>query len=343
MDKPPNTGILEEFRLEFLDCWQRLPNKGLFLILLVAWVGIFQFLGNSTLGFIKSPSLLKWMYLVSKPNDTGEDDSHALFVPFIVLAIFWWKRKELLALQLQSWLPGLILFGGGMLLHIAGYLVQQPRVSILGLLTGIYGLMGLAWGPAWLRRSFFPFCLLVFCVPLGTLSQPITFRLRILVVQIVECIAHYILQIDIIREGTAIKDPTNRYHYEVAAACSGIRSLISTIGLALIYGTIGFRRWWKRGLVLASALPLAVIGNTLRMLTIVIAAEIGGQQWGNKVHEGGPLGIWSLLPYVPVFVGLFAIGHWLREERAMDETQPERVGASVIPSKDTLHPTTASA
>src|SRR6185503_4872226 len=132
MDKPANTGILEEFRLEFLDCWQRLPNKGLFFILLVGWLAVFQFLGNSTLGFIKSPSLLKWMYLVSQPSDTGEDDSHALFVPFIVLAIFWWKRKELLAAELKSWMPALLFFGFGMVLHILGYLLQQPRISILG-------------------------------------------------------------------------------------------------------------------------------------------------------------------------------------------------------------------
>src|SRR5437660_3663128 len=175
MEKPANPGILEEFRLEFLDCWGRIPNKGFFLVLLVAWLTVFHFLGNSTLGFIKTPSLLKWMYVVSKPNDSGSDDSHALFVPFIVLGLFWWKRKELVQLQLQTWMPGLLLLGGGLILHIVGYLVQQPRISIIGLFTGIYGLMGLAWGPAFLRRSFFPFCLLVFCVPLGTLSQPVTF------------------------------------------------------------------------------------------------------------------------------------------------------------------------
>jgi exosortase len=341
MDKPPNTGILEEFRLEFLDCWQQLPNKGFFLFLLIAWIAVFQFLGNSTFGFIKSPSLLKWMYLVSKPSDTGEDDSHALFVPFIVLILFWWKRKKLLAAELQSWPPGLLLFGLGMVLHIGGYLVQQPRISIVGFFTGIYGLMGLAWGPGWLRRSFFPFCLLMFCIPLGTLSQPVTFRLRLMVVQIVEVIAHYILQIDIIRDGTAIKDPTGRYHYEVAAACSGIRSLISTVGLALIYGTISFRRWWKRGIVLASAIPLAVVGNTLRMLTIVIAAEMGGQEWGNKVHDGGPLGIWSLLPYIPVFAGLFGIGHWLREEHPLSEAPAVERLPAVLPGKESFQARTA--
>src|ERR1041385_4760185 len=152
MDKPTNTGILEEFRLEFLDCWQRLPNKGFFLVLLLAWLGVFQFLGNSTLGFIKTPSLLQWMYIVSQPNDTGEDDSHALFVPLIVLGLFWWKRKGFVAVRLATWLPGLLLLGAGLLLHILGYLVQQPRISIVGLFTGVYGLMGLAWAAGWLRR-----------------------------------------------------------------------------------------------------------------------------------------------------------------------------------------------
>jgi hypothetical protein len=48
------------------------------------------------------------------------------------------------------------------------------------------------------------------------------------------------------------------------------------------------------------------------MLTIVIAAEIGGQKAGEYVHEGGPGGVFSLLPYVPVFAGLIILGHWLK-------------------------------
>ena len=55
MEKQPTDGILEEFRLEFLDCWRRLPNKGFFFILLAAWLALFQAVGNSTLGFIHSP------------------------------------------------------------------------------------------------------------------------------------------------------------------------------------------------------------------------------------------------------------------------------------------------
>ena len=65
--------------------------------------------------------------------------------------------------------------------------------------------------------------------------------------------------------------------------------------------------------MVASAFPLAILGNLARMLAIVIASEIWGQEGGNYVHEGGPFGIISLLPYIPAFFGLALMGNWLRE------------------------------
>src|SRR5882672_4065094 len=256
MEKPANIGILEEFRLEFLECWQRLPNKGFFLVLFVAWLALFQFLGNSTLGFIKTQSLLKWMYIVSKPNDTGEDDSHANFVPIIVLGLFWWKRKELMALEIKTWMPGLFVLGCGLIVHIAGYLAQQPRISIVGLFAGIYGLMGLAWGPAWLRKSFFPFCLFAFCVPLGQQAQFISFPLRKLVCQLVVFVANGLFAMDVERDGTALINASGHYQYEVAAACSGLRSLLATVAFSTIYAFVSFPKRWKRLALIASAFPL---------------------------------------------------------------------------------------
>src|SRR5437762_1230326 len=111
----------------------------------------------------------------------------------------------------------------GLVLHIAGYAVQQPRVSIVALFIGLYGLMALAWGPAWLGASFFPFFLFAFSVPLGSTAEAITFPLRLLVCRLVEFVCHFVLAIDIIRDGTKLIDPTGHYQYEVAAACSGMR------------------------------------------------------------------------------------------------------------------------
>ena len=112
MEKQPTDGILEEFRLEFLDCWRRLPNKGFFFILLAAWLALFQALGNSTLGFIHSKSLMYWMWMAYHPSVSG-DDGHGFVVPILVLGILWWKRKELVSLPLRTWWPAFFLVGFG--------------------------------------------------------------------------------------------------------------------------------------------------------------------------------------------------------------------------------------
>jgi exosortase len=207
-------------------------------------------------------------------------------------------------------------------LHVLGYMAQQPRLSIVALFAGIYGLMGLAWGRQWLRESFFPFILTAFCVPLGWSAISITFPMRVLVCKLVVWISNYILQIDVARVGTALMDPSGAYQYDVAAACSGIRSLFATVAVAIIYAMLCFTPWWKRGVLIAAAVPLAILGNTIRMLSIVIAAEIWGQGAGSYVHEGGPYGIISLLPYVAAFGGLMLLGHWLHESMSKPSALP---------------------
>jgi exosortase len=331
MDEKPVDGVLEEFRVEFLAAWERLPNKGFFLALLAAWLALFQFLGNSTLGYVRSPSIFAWMLNAIHPTGDymASDEGHAVLMPFVVLGLFWWKRKQLLELRLDTWAPGLLIVLFSLFLHLVGFLAQQPRLSVIAMFVGIYGLMGLTWGPQWLRASFFPFFLLAFCLPLGNLLQPITFALRMLVVHLVEFVANTVLALGIIREGAALIDPNHQYQYEVAAACSGLRSQISTAVLAIVYAFVSFDSWWKRAVLIAAAVPLAVLGNLARMLTIIFAAEMGGQSWGDYVHDGGPGGFFSLLPYIPAFIGLILIGGWLRGPEPQDpKPKPELAAAA---------------
>ena len=94
------------------DCWRRLPNKGFFFLLLAAWLALFQFLGNSILGYIHTPSLFSWMHEAYRSSPTSaNDDAHGKFIPFLVVGLFWWKRKELLALPLRIWWPGAFQLG----------------------------------------------------------------------------------------------------------------------------------------------------------------------------------------------------------------------------------------
>jgi exosortase len=304
---------MQEFQQEFSDCWRRLGNKGIFFSLLAAWCLLFQFLGNSTFGYVDTASLFHWMYTAY--NSGASEDAHGNLIPFVVLVLFWWKRKELMAVPQNVWPPALAVIALGLVLHLVGYIVQQPRISIVALFVGLYGLMGLVWGWGWLRASFFPFCLLAFCVPISALLDPITFPMRMIATSITYHLTQ-ILGMPVIKQGTQLLDANGNYNYDVAAACSGIRSLISLLALTTIYGMITFKATWKRLLVIALSFPLALLSNVLRLTGIVVSAEAFGQNVGNFVHE------WSgFLTYALAIVAMIAVGHWLREP-ASPETKP---------------------
>jgi exosortase len=302
-----------------MDCWRRLPEKTFFFTLLAAWLALFQFWGNSILGYVHTSSLFEWLYQAYNSAGSVEDAGHGDFIPFLVVGIFWWKRKELLALPLKIWWPGILIVAAALILHIAGFLVQQPLLSVIALFAGIYGLMGLAWGREWLRHSNYPFFLFVFSIPLASHLNFILFPLRMLVTWLTEMVAH-LFGIDIIRNGTQLIDPSGTFQYEVAAACGGMRSLIAIFLLATVYGFATFRSPAKRILMMALALPFAILGNLLRLLAIIITASFGGQEAGNYVHEGGPLGIISVLPYVPAIVGLLWVGNLMEKQEAKNNS-----------------------
>ena len=91
MENQSGNGVLEEFRIEFLNCWQQLPDKGFFLCLLASWLALFHLIGNSTLGYAPTHSLLEWMYLTVLGNSKSlieADGAYTLFVPLVVLVLF---------------------------------------------------------------------------------------------------------------------------------------------------------------------------------------------------------------------------------------------------------------
>src|SRR5262245_3431860 len=99
-----------DWRQDLSQCWQRLPNKAFFFGLLAAWLALFQFCGNSILGYVHTSSLFAWLWDIYNSPGSAEDSGHGIFVPFLVLIVFWWKRNELLDLPLRYWFPGALIF-----------------------------------------------------------------------------------------------------------------------------------------------------------------------------------------------------------------------------------------
>jgi exosortase len=262
--------------------WVVLPNKTYFFVLAAAWVLLFTLIGNSTIGYVRSSSLFDWMY-DSYISPIAEEE-HGLLIPFIVLIFFWWKRQALVARPLGFWWPAALLVVGGLLCHVIGFMAQEAKLSLIGFLIGLYGLTGLAWGKNWLKASFFPYFLLAFCIPAGDTANWLTLRLRLMVSWIVAAIAHIGLAPDLVRDGTQLYDAQHTFAYEVAAACSGIHSLVALLALTTIYGFATFKSPWKRAILVLSAVPLAVLGNVVRLCFTIFVAETFGQAAGKAVE-----------------------------------------------------------
>ncbi|MCX7872718.1 MAG: exosortase/archaeosortase family protein [Verrucomicrobiae bacterium] len=294
------------------------PHVGLFIVLFFAWGLLFHFTGNSTLGYIKTNSLFLWWYEVmaqsARAGGIGSlldgEDALGWFIPLIVIGLLYWRRDFLAGLDKKPCWIGVLIVGFAVLLHVCGFLAQQTRLSVVAFFIGIYGITGVFWGWRWLRETLFIFGLFAFCVPLGGAADVITFPLRILATKLSVGVASGLFGLDIVQRGTAILDATGRYQYEVAPACGGIRSLTAIFALAIITGFVSFKSLWRRVVLAITALPLAVIGNVLRLLAIIFAAELAGHEAGAKVHESS---FFSILPYLPAFVGFWILTGVLRE------------------------------
>ncbi len=314
----PKPAARPSFMEELKDCWRQFPEKYLFLGLVIPWVLLFHFLGNSTFGYMNTPSLLEW--LAGAYNSPLKDDDHGAFIPFLFLGLAWWKRQELLDAPKRLWWPGLFILAAACLLHVFGYMVQQPRVSAAAMFLGIYGLIGVAWGPAFLRAIFFPFFLFAFCVPIGSLSGMITFPLRMLVTHISVAIAQ-ILGVDVIQDGSRIFNEARTFQYDVAPACSGIRSLIALFLLATVYAFMVFKAWWPRLVIIVMAMPLAIAGNVVRITTIILVGKAFGHDAGVMIEQK-----FGFVTFAVAFAGMFGVS-WLIErfvfrERPSAEVKP---------------------
>lgn len=312
-----------DLRQELSVVWKQMPDKGLFGGLLAAWLALFHFFGNPTLGYVNTPSLFSWLWNdYTASGVTGgvivklmnADDGYCVLIPFLVLGFFWTRRRMLLEVPRCVWWPGLIFLGGAVVLHVFAFLVQQPLVSTVAMLGGLYALVALVWGRQFAVASFFPMVLLVFCVPMGPLAEPITVPLRQVSADISVFIVRNILGINVIQRGVQIMDSRGFYNYEVAAACSGIRSLITLFALTTIYGFLTFRKPWKRLVIIATTLPLTLLGNVARLVCIIVASEAFGRGAGEFVHDW-----FGFVTFAMAMGAMFGLGHWLRDERVTGE------------------------
>jgi exosortase len=252
---------------------------------------LFQFFGNATLGYIRTHSLFRWWaYQWVNPES---ETQHGL----VVLALSaWLLRRNLVRSGAggSSWSGrALAAMVAGLALHGLGFVSEQARVSIGGLLLFAWGVAALGGGSRWGRASAFPLAFMAFAIPINALDSA-GFWLRMWVVDFSAAAAHG-FGVAVIKNGTQLLAPDGRYDYDVAAACSGVRSLTALAALSLLVGYLRFRPFLVRAGFLALSVPLVLAGNVIRVISIVVAAHLGGPAWGDRAHEVMGYGVFAIV------------------------------------------------
>ena len=295
------------FAEEFKSYWERLPDKAFFFALMAAWCVMFQFFGTATFNYSTTPSLFQWRY--NAWDEPMLDSGHGKLIPITVAVLLWVNRRELADTISGWWWPGIGLVAVSLAIHVFGFLAQQPRVSVVSLFFGIYSLVGLVWGWKTLKASFFPFVLFSFCMPFGTFIENLTLPLRLFSTWLTYVICHGGLDVPLYRNGTALFDPTGTINYDVAPACSGIRSFVALLAVTTIFSVLSFKPIWKRAAMIATTIPFVVFFNVLRLVTIILATQSINKEAGLFVHEW-----FGFCTYMMAVACLLGLAHFLKDK-----------------------------
>ncbi len=224
----------------------------------------------ASLGFLYKDVLTK---LVLDWRD-DPNYSHGFLVVPLAGWVVWRQRARLAAIPVRSSAAGLFVVGISLLTLVAGMIGAELFLTRIALLGTLAGTVLFVWGRAHLRATGFAFLLLALAVPIPVIIfNQIAFPLQLLASRFGE-LAISTCQIPVLREGNVITLATTSL--EVAEACSGIRSLVSLLTLAIVWGYLTESPMWLRWTLAVSSVPIAIFANGSRVAGTGIAAHFIG-------------------------------------------------------------------
>lgn len=260
----------------------------------------------------------------------SETYAHGLLVVPVAAWLLWQRRDRVLRAtpRAQPWAL-LLLFAAGALWALGrlGAVLAFEHFALYFLLLGGAWLVA---GTDALRRAAFPVGFALFAVPFGDF----------LVVPLQDFTAHFTVAavrltgVPIYREGYDLSLPSG--NWRVAEVCSGLRYVIASLVLGVLYAHLTYRSRWRQAAFIGASLVVPVLANGLRAFTIVMIGHVSDMRLAVGVDHL----IYGWVFFVVVMLALFAIGALWREDRpAVARPAPampdEPGGAPALPRQST--------
>ena len=244
--------------------------------------------------------------LIDGPWKT-EQEGHGPLIIAASLWLAWTARQRIWSAPIRSApVAGWIVLLGGLALMFLARTQGVLAVEVFSLLIVICGCVLLSGGWAKLKALAFPIGFLVFAIPMPDwLIDSATIPLKVLISDAVTN-SLYAFGYPVAQNGVMVMIGT--YQLLVKDACSGMNSIfvLSAIGVFYAYAF----RWDEKvrsALLIIAIIPITVVANFLRVLTLVLLAFYGGVDLiEGSLHEITGLGI-----FVVAFLMLFLFDMFL--------------------------------
>ncbi|MEC5387221.1 exosortase A [Uliginosibacterium sp. H3] len=232
--------------------------------------------------------------------------THCLLVLPICIWLLWERRASLQCVGfVPAALPLLFLAGAGVL-WVMGEAVSAAVVSHFAVAFMLIAVVWLIWGhrAAWL--AVFPLSFVLFAVPFGEFLTPTLMQYTAkFTVALVRASG-----VPVYQEGMNFVIPSGRW--SVVEACSGIRYLIASVMVGVLFAYLNYRSAKRRVYFVLASLVVPVLANWLRAYLIVMLGHLSG----NTLAVGADHLVYGWVFFGLVIGLLFWVGTIWREDEA---------------------------
>ena len=198
--------------------------------------------------------------------------------------------------------------------HLVDVLVVQQYAFVGLWVLAIWAMLGTSVA----RYFAFPIGFLLFAVPVG---ESLTYPMMDITADFTVAMLR-LTGIPVFRDGTFFSIPSG--DWSVVEACSGLRYLIASVTLGVLYAYLTYTKLWKRLIFIAFALIVPVIANGLRAYMIVMIAHLSDMRLATGVDHL----IYGWLFFGVIVTIMFAIGAIWRDQPSEARSLPAFRGTS---------------
>ena len=251
--------------------------------------------------------------------------AHGWIVPlFSVATLFWWRRRATLPVAASARMLGLAVLVASFAVRLFAARFRIVTIDMYTFVPAVTAVFLMVGGWSVIRWAWAPLLFLIFMFPLPDEATRYLLGPLQTIATIVSTFALQTLGLEAFREGNQII--LGEMHLGVVDACSGLRMLTIFCALAVGLVMVGQRSWWENGIILASAIPIALLVNSIRITVTGLLYQVADSEVAERVFHD-----WAGLIMMPMAMAMLYFEQYILSNVFLPETEGPTLARSAAP------------